>query len=319
MASFHLDFIMKNATQQFTIRFHTCFFVFEDEGENAKNVLLILIHSTLIPLIIFANLLSIFGIIKTKKKGLAPSQILFLTLFISDLTIGVVQLPTQVYLEWKSKDSSCFVVQLVIFLYVFPASMSFTMLCVISIERYLNIVQNKYYKRIVTKKSLTSTIIFSILLSITWATMFALVTTDLERKKLSKKYIACAVYIGTLISVGIVLNAALLRNVQQKTNLSVQKLLNSILTKTIAIIVTTLLITYLPSLIALFAATYAITNSRDKHLFKMIGDVVIWLLILPQINALLNSVIYMARNSRMRHYYYKLFQCKSAKVHVQSQ
>ena len=303
---------MNNATQQFTFRFRICFFSLEKEDANAKNVLLTLTHSILIPLIIGANLLLIFGIIKTKKKAIIPSQILFLTLFVSDLTIGVVQLPTQVYLAWKSKGSSCFGVQLGVFSYVFPVSMSFTILFVISMERYLNIVQNKYYKRIVTKQSLTITIIFSILLSITWATMFTLLSTGLERKNLSKRYIAFTVYIGILIPIGVVLNVALLRNVRLKANSPVQQALNSSLTKTIAIIVTTLLITYLPSVITLFAAIYVINNSADKHLFKTIRDVLIWLLILPQINALLNSVIYLARNSRIRHYYYKLFNCESA-------
>ena len=119
--------------------------------------------------------------------------------------------------------------------------------------------------------------------------------------------------------VGVVLNVASLRNVQQKTNLSVQQAINSSLTKTIAIIATTLLITYLPSVITLFAAIYVITNSTDKHLFKAIRDVLIWTLILPQINAALNSVIYLARNSRMRHYYYRLFNCESAKAYLQHQ
>ena len=87
---------MNNATQQFTTRFRICFFSFGKEGANAKNVLPTLIHSILIPLIIGANLLLIFGIIKTKEKAITLSQILFLMLFISDLTTAVVQLPTQV-------------------------------------------------------------------------------------------------------------------------------------------------------------------------------------------------------------------------------
>ena len=181
--------------------------------------------------------------------------------------------------------------------------MSFTISFAISTERYLNIVQNRYCKRIVTKTSLTITIIFSILFSITWTTMFTLLSTDLEKKNVPKKHIAFTVYIGTLIPVGVVLNVALLINVQQKTKSPVKEALNSSLTKAIALIVTTLLITYLLSVITLFAVIYVITNSTDNNLFKLIRNVLIWLLILPQINALLNSVIYLARNSRMRHYY----------------
>ena len=56
---------------------------------NLKNAMTA-IHAYLIPLIISANFLSIFGIIKTKRKAFTSSQILFLTLFLSDLSYGAV-------------------------------------------------------------------------------------------------------------------------------------------------------------------------------------------------------------------------------------
>ena len=47
---------------------------------NVKTVVTVL-HASLIPLIIGANLVLIFGITKTKRKKFTSSQILFLTLF----------------------------------------------------------------------------------------------------------------------------------------------------------------------------------------------------------------------------------------------
>ena len=66
---------------------------------NLRNQLLNVVYAILIPLIITTNV--IFGIIKLKRNKFTSSQILFLTLFSSDLTFGVVQLPTQIYILWK--------------------------------------------------------------------------------------------------------------------------------------------------------------------------------------------------------------------------
>ena len=70
---FSLDFDMNNNTQQFHHKLHDCALIFA----NARNKLLILVYAILIPLIISANLLSIFGIIKTKRNKSTSSQILF--------------------------------------------------------------------------------------------------------------------------------------------------------------------------------------------------------------------------------------------------
>lgn len=79
---------------------------------NARNKLLILVYASLIPLIIGVNLLSIFGIIKTKRNKFTSSQIVFLTLFVSDLTISIVQLPIHIYLTWKASNQTYFEIEL---------------------------------------------------------------------------------------------------------------------------------------------------------------------------------------------------------------
>ena len=99
--SFCLDFAMNNNTQHFHHKLHECAESFYQQDVNARNKLLILVYASLIPLIVSANLLSIFGIIKTKRNKFTSSQILFLTLFVSDLAIGVVQLPNLCVTECK--------------------------------------------------------------------------------------------------------------------------------------------------------------------------------------------------------------------------
>ena len=68
---------------------------------NLRNQLLNVVYAILIPLIITTNV--IFGIIKLKRNKFTSSQILFLTLFSSDLTFGEVQLPIQIYILWGNQ------------------------------------------------------------------------------------------------------------------------------------------------------------------------------------------------------------------------
>ena len=85
---------MNNTEQKFPD--YTSLVITNDEN-GTKNKL-IEIYAGLIPLIVSVNLLLIFGIIKTKRNKFTSSQILFLALFMSDLTFGVAQLPIQIYL-----------------------------------------------------------------------------------------------------------------------------------------------------------------------------------------------------------------------------
>ena len=89
---------MNSTTQPFTHRFPRYSLLLRIKDTNLKNVMTV-IHASLIPVIISANFLSIFGIIKTKRNAFTSSQILFLTLFLSDLSYGAVQIPVQIYLS----------------------------------------------------------------------------------------------------------------------------------------------------------------------------------------------------------------------------
>ena len=170
---------------------------------------LTVLYSCLIPLIICANLLLIFGIIKIKRNKFTSCQILFLILFLSDLTIGVVQLPFEIYRLWKTSDPTCFEAQLCTFSTLFPITMSVTLLCVILVDRYINIVFNEYYKRIVTKKSLPVTIIFTILISLTWV-LFDLFKTDSQNtaaiKRMVNVYITLSGYFAVSTVIGVAFN-----------------------------------------------------------------------------------------------------------------
>ena len=150
-----------------------------------RNELSTVVYAILIPLIICTNMLVILGLIKTKRSKFVSSQILFLTLFMSDLTFGVVQLPTQIYILWKSGDPTCFEIKLGAFSMVFPMCMSGNILCLISVDRYINIVRRKYYKK-TSKKTLAIYIILVVLISFMWAAFEAHFKAKLDIKKHSE-------------------------------------------------------------------------------------------------------------------------------------
>ena len=299
-----------NNTTEFPHGLAKCVALFQKTDEN-EYILFTAVYGSLIPLIIVANLLLIIGINKTKRSKLTSSQILFSTLFVSDLTIAVVQMPSNIYILWKSSEPTCFEVQLNVFFASFPINMSLNLLCVISIERYIYVVYNGFYRRTVTKKLLAIGLVCLILISFIWATTDA----HLRAKRKSiivKTYFALTAYSGTVLAIGILCNVALLRNVKRKTQKSsVQQTLDSSLTKTIGLIIGIMVAAYLPVLIALNVVGYAYISSPDKPLFKKRGNALLWALMLSQFNAVLNSVVYLLRNIRMRRYYSKFFNCRN--------
>ena len=308
---------MNSSTRQFLHKFPACEVVFRTKDPDARTTLLTVIYASLIPLIIVINSLLIFGIIKTKLSKFTPSQILFLTLFLSDFTFGIVQLPSLIYILWKPNNPTCFEIQLNAFSMTFPICMSGTILCIISIDRYISIVHHEYYIRIVTNKSLTITIAWATLTSVIWATLDALLRAKHDITKLAKLCIAMSAYTGTALTAAVILNAALLKSVKQKTkNSSIQQSFDSKLSKTIALIVGIMVACYTPLMIALNIAAYAFINSPDKIHIKN-REIDLLFTVLPcQVNAILNSVIYLTRCGRMKRYYYRLFNSGTDKRHL---
>ena len=114
---------MSNTTERFERGYTECFSVFGFIDSEITRPILTGIYASLIPLITGDNVLLITGIAKIKHNKFSSSQILFLTLFLSDLSFGVVQIPYQIYLMWRSDDPSCLEIQLGIFSTTFPISM----------------------------------------------------------------------------------------------------------------------------------------------------------------------------------------------------
>ena len=157
--------------------------------------------------------------------------------------------------------------------------MSFSYLCVISIDCYSNVVSNTYYKRIVIKRLQPVSIDFVIVTSFILTTFEAVFLAGVDRRELGKGYIALATCCEALMVINITINVALL-------------------TKTIAIVVSTFVTAYLPTLV-------------NQHKIPLKYGLY-WTMIPTQLNAFLNSVICLATISDIKKYCCNLFNCGKA-------
>ena len=142
--------------------------------------------------------------------------------------------------------------------------MSDTILCAISIERYFNVVRNWYHRMIVTNKSVTITIIIAILILTTRALFSALLLKSEIEQKYQSVLVTASSYTEITRLISAILNVGLLRNVKQIMKTSViHQMLDAMLTKTIAVILATLVVLYLPILILFIIATNIFINFTD--------------------------------------------------------
>ena len=69
-------------------------------------------------------------------------------------------------------------------------------------------------------------------------------------------------------------------------------------------------------MITLAITSCVLISSVDRTFIKVSHYALFFTLILPQVNAVLNLVIYFARNTRIKRYYYKLFKCGKERRHL---
>ena len=222
------------------------------------------------------------------------------------MTIGAVQLPLEIYLIWKSDSPTCLEINLSQILLILTITMSGNILCVIPIDRYIHVAHSRNHQQIVTNKILAISITIMVLISFTWAVS----TTLFYKNSVFFVFVACEVMIFIL---GVWFNVGILINVRSRTKNSTAQhtTLNSNLTRTISLIVAIMLISYVPLLVHLSITQYATRNWTNFDSTIKVVKNVRWTMIPSQLSAVLNSVIYVSRNSRMKRYYCNLLNCKN--------
>ena len=293
-----------------------CFIMFHPYiiSENER-LIFTLIYSFLIPLIIGANILSISGIIKTKRNKFTKSQILFIILCLSDLSFGIIQLPYQIYLLRRYEQITCYQTTVQAFWFVFPIYISGTTLLLISIERYMNVVKKKHYKKIIYNTTLMVAITLEVSIATFWSLYFAFICKKQNLRKLANFLISSSSNEGIFLAIALSLNVALLRNVRSKLrNKTVSQKTDSKLTTTIRIIAVAVIISYLPSIICFNIAAYTYLYSKNPTSYQKVTVSVICSLVPVQVNSVVNALIYISRNREMKNHFKTLTRSKARVV-----
>ena len=69
-------------------------------------------------------------------------------------------------------------------------------------------------------------------------------------------------------------------------------------------------------LLRLIFSTMLLKIQHELHYILKVGNALFWSMIPSQANAVFNSVIYLARNNRMKRYFYKLLNCRNVEKHL---
>ena len=150
-----------------------------------------------------------------------------------------------------------------------------------------------------------------LLISLTWAIFEALSGYEADTKIKVNGSIALCGYLAVSTVLAVAFNIALLRYVlRQRKNSFRHQVVNSNLKKTVVMIILLTIAAYSPLLITVNMTTYGFVISTDKSFTQEIANRL--LTAIPcQVNAVLNSVTYLSRSSRMKRYCYKLFNCET--------
>jgi len=266
---------------------------------------------TMVAVVVF-NLLLVVGISNTRKNNkLTNSNKLFLFLCLSDLLTGSVVLPLQIYYIHLVPNVTCVQVGILEFWSSFPLILSGTHIVVITLDRYLMMVKNHFYRKWFSGKYLlVNMVLLEICISLGWALWYVFSTQTLDMNVSAAMLIGICLYQILLLTSVTILNLKMVSEVKlsrknttlTNNNIRVEK----VLSKTVAMISIALVICYTSSTIATGVAGFYALYSKNRIHLNRVTTILIYCLVPMQINSALNAVIYLVRNSRIRGFYKRL-------------
>ena len=260
--------------------------------------------------IIFANSFVIIGLHRT-KKSFTRFDCLFILLSSFDLLVGLLVLPYQIYIIYRTGELSCFEVAMKSTVCVLTSTLSGMTTCLIATDRYLSIARKSFAETHVTSSCIIKIIVIEIIISVMWC-VFAVYASQQSRELPKVIFLAnFAIYEGILLSAVIVINILLFRHIKNRARSLIyihgqlpDKVIKhkSRVNKTILIISISLVIAYMPSFFGFVLASISKlqnkpTNASTAH------KVVPWIILPTNINSGLNASIFLWRNKELRVYF----------------
>ncbi|XP_047140214.1 uncharacterized protein LOC124815500 isoform X1 [Hydra vulgaris] len=270
------------------------------------------VHWLMIFLIFIPNFTLIAALYASSKGTLLYQEKLVMLLSAVDLTVAVVQTPLKILITTYLDNMKCFQVAIAAFWHLFPTMFSCCVVVVISVERYLTIVHNNKWHGIQIKNiHLTFVVFLFFTISIALSLWFAISIATSSYENFPYIYSSIgSVTFFYLIFVTFT-NISLLtgtKEIMRSCDINIQrnKMLEKQLNKTIAMISVTLVVLYLPTVVAMLILVAALKTGND--LIENISIILMsWSLLLCQANSMINSVIYILRCRKIKNYFlYKI-------------
>lgn len=310
---------VSNNTRRFAIP--ECFLTFtQDILKNNNGNMLTVFYSFNMLFVFVMNTALIIGLVQTKNKTMTRSNKLFIFLSVSDLSVGLVLMPLLLYHLQISPDISCLEVAVRAFWVTFPVILSGTHILLISVDRYLMIAMNNWYKKRFTDKVVLLLIVIEVLIAFSWGFGYAFITQGMDLKKTGTYFICLGIFEAIILTLAMKINlmvrATVYATTAKTTTLQLnQKNYSRRLSTTILFITISLVICYMPSVIALIATGVFFFYSTNPTHIRNIIIALIWSLLPASLNSGLNSTIYVLRNTRIRKYYKSLINGEESQVH----
>ena len=291
-----------------------CRYSFDAAIKESNGTFLSVAYAINVVLIVALNIALFIGLRNskgTKKYTRNEKFVLLLTLI--DSFVAVVDLPLQLVLVRKLNQIGCVSISAIRFWHVFLLLFSGSVVLLIAIEQFVAVFYNNHccgadFKEIYLVACTVSCFVLSMAFGV-WYAIMTVKSTQLFDQFVF--FFCIATYTIVILVAVIVVNTSLLiktRKKLRKCEIRVHRTMaiEKRLTKTIMLISATLVVSYVPSVIAnYYTAFIALGNDLVNMQYAIMT--LLWTLVLCELNSAFNPFIYIVRNRKILRMYTSLF------------
>ena len=274
-------------------------------ADHTNDIILTIIYSLISVFTVISNTTLMVGLSKINQQFTRCDR-MFILLSSYDIMVGLIQMPYQIYLIHQIGVVTCIQVGIKTMLSISLSMTSGLITFVIINDRFLLITRNEFHKRFLNSKSTVFIVVVMVMIALGWAAIGVYVSIRDEQFAKVIFFLTYGCFCGILLIEAIVINILLCKHIYQVSNCSVIQNCRSnagyarSVSKTILIISVVLIIAYSPIVCSfVFGASRSLikTTVRQSH-----NQFLTWIVLPTNLNAGLNSAIFMWRKKKFRCY-----------------
>ena len=279
-------------------------------ADHTNDTILTIIYSFISLFTVISNATLMVGLSKINQQ-LTRCDRMFILLSSCDIMVGLIQMPYQIYLIHQIGIVTCIQVGIKTMLSISLSMTSGLITFMITNDRFLLITRNEFHKRFLNSKSTVFIVIVMVMIALGWSATGVYVSIVGEQFTKVVYFLTYGCFCGILLLEAIVINILLCKHISKVSKCPVIQNCRSnagctrSVSKTILIISVVLVIAYSAiSCSFVFGSSRSLikTTAPESH-----HQFLIWIILPVNLNAGLNSVIFMWRKKKFRCYLKALF------------